>query len=58
MSDSLAHFLSGAGGGVAATAVTYPLLNLATRLQVQDKGHEHRSFKDLLGEDGIKGLYA
>jgi len=60
MSDSTVHFLSGAGGGVFATAITYPLQNLATRLQLKKDGSTNTFLvvKELLeSEKGIKSLY-
>ncbi|KAI9595671.1 mitochondrial carrier domain-containing protein [Syncephalis fuscata] len=35
MSDNVAHALAGAGGGMLAMAITYPLITLSTRAQVQ-----------------------
>ena len=37
MSENVAHALSGAGGGMLAMVVTYPLITLSTRAQVEVK---------------------
>jgi len=46
MSDNVAHALAGAGGGVISTVLTYPLITISSRLQVQ---------KDDAGKDAYKG---
>ena len=51
---------------MVATALTYPLLNIAVRLQVaevKEKDHQQHPtstswLQDLVGDQGIKGLYA
>ncbi|KAI8868425.1 mitochondrial carrier [Ramicandelaber brevisporus] len=35
MSDNVAHALAGAGGGIISMALTYPLITISSRLQVQ-----------------------
>lgn len=44
MADNLAHALSGAGGGMLAMVVTYPLITLSTRAQVEVRKVCRRSF--------------
>ncbi|KAI9735260.1 MAG: hypothetical protein M1834_001850 [Cirrosporium novae-zelandiae] len=60
-SDNVAHALAGAGGGLLAMALTYPLITLSTRAQVESK-KAHSSTLDaarrIVQREGINGLYA
>ncbi|KAI8391580.1 mitochondrial carrier domain-containing protein [Radiomyces spectabilis] len=65
MSDNVAHALSGAGGGVIAMAVTYPLLAISSRLQVQKDNTEGQAYKNTIDAfikvvkaEGLTGLYS
>ncbi|KAL1928953.1 hypothetical protein VTP01DRAFT_2012 [Rhizomucor pusillus] len=65
MSDNVAHALSGAGGGIVSMVLTYPLVSVSSRLQVQknDKGSDAYkntmdAFVKILAKEGPKGLYA
>ncbi|KAI9840776.1 MAG: hypothetical protein M1837_001306 [Sclerophora amabilis] len=60
-SDNIAHALAGAGGGLASMALTYPLITLSTRAQVESK-RAHSSVIDairrIIQREGAAGLYA
>lgn len=59
-SRALLHGVSGVLGGCAAMGVTYPLLTVTTRQQVnteEDVGSIKLIFK-ILQEEGIQGLYS
>jgi len=60
-SDNVSHALAGAGGGLLSMAMTYPLITLSTRAQVESK-RAHSSTLDavrrILDREGIRGLYA
>ncbi|CAO3646290.1 unnamed protein product [Cunninghamella blakesleeana] len=65
MSDNVAHALSGAGGGIVAMSLTYPLVSISSRLQVQRSGDGKAEYKNtadaffkILAKEGPKGLYA
>ncbi|MCJ1285341.1 hypothetical protein MMC26_004681 [Xylographa opegraphella] len=59
--DNIAHALSGAGGGLLAMTLTYPLITLSTRAQVESK-RAHSSTYDavrrIVQREGVSGLYA
>lgn len=60
-SDNVAHALSGAGGGLLAMALTYPLVTLSTRSQVESKkAHTNvlQAAKRIVEREGIAGLYS
>lgn len=60
-SDNVAHALSGAGGGLLSMAVTYPLITLSTRAQVESqKAHTNalEAARSIVAREGIRGLYA
>ncbi|KFZ19849.1 hypothetical protein V501_00466 [Pseudogymnoascus sp. VKM F-4519 (FW-2642)] len=60
-SDNVAHALSGAGGGLLSMALTYPLITLSTRAQVESTRKRTtflESTRALLARDGPSGLYA
>ncbi|GJN88130.1 hypothetical protein Rhopal_001086-T1 [Rhodotorula paludigena] len=60
LSDSAVHAVAGAAGGCIAMAVTYPLVNLSTRSQVEAKS-KHESTRaavlKVIQRDGVAGLY-
>ncbi|ORX45084.1 mitochondrial carrier [Hesseltinella vesiculosa] len=65
MSDNVAHALSGAGGGIVSMALTYPLVSISSRLQVQRNGDGKEQYQNaadaffkILAKEGPKGLYA
>ncbi|KPV77129.1 uncharacterized protein RHOBADRAFT_49409 [Rhodotorula graminis WP1] len=60
VSDSAVHAISGAAGGCIAMAVTYPLVNLSTRSQVEAKTKRESTRSAVLKviqRDGVAGLY-
>ncbi|KAI9310783.1 mitochondrial carrier domain-containing protein [Dichotomocladium elegans] len=65
MSDNVAHALSGAGGGIVSMALTYPLVSISSRLQVQKNDKSQDAYKNtadaffkILAKEGPKGLYS
>ncbi|KAG0170222.1 hypothetical protein DFQ28_005061 [Apophysomyces sp. BC1034] len=65
MSDNVAHALSGAGGGIVSMALTYPLVSISSRLQVQKNDKSSDAYKNtadafvkILAKEGPKGLYS
>ncbi|KAL2135793.1 hypothetical protein VTI74DRAFT_6859 [Chaetomium olivicolor] len=59
--DNVAHALAGAGGGVLSMALTYPLITLSTRAQVESKRAETAFLKavhHIVAREGISGLYS
>ena len=60
-SDNVAHALAGAGGGLLSMALTYPLITLSTRAQVEKKKASTGTLsaaKRIVDREGITGLYA
>ncbi|RVX70410.1 hypothetical protein B0A52_05909 [Exophiala mesophila] len=60
-SDNIAHALAGAGGGLLAMTLTYPLITLSTRAQVESKRADTSTLaaiKHIINREGISGLYA
>ena len=60
-SDNVAHALAGAGGGLLSMALTYPLITLSTRAQVEKKKAATGTLaaaKRIVDREGIQGLYA
>ncbi|TVY38709.1 Peroxisomal membrane protein [Lachnellula subtilissima] len=60
-SDNVAHALSGAGGGILSMALTYPLITLSTRAQVESKRADSGfldAVKRIVQREGVNGLYA
>ncbi|GAA5898774.1 hypothetical protein JCM6882_003995 [Rhodosporidiobolus microsporus] len=60
ISDSGVHAVAGAAGGCIAMCITYPLVNLSTRSQVEAKSKRESTRSALLKvikRDGISGLY-
>ncbi|KAL8936134.1 MAG: hypothetical protein Q9211_004333 [Gyalolechia sp. 1 TL-2023] len=59
--DNIAHALAGAGGGLLSMTLTYPLITLSTRAQVESK-RAHSSTYDavrrIVQREGITGLYS
>ena len=60
-SDNIAHALAGAGGGLLAMTLTYPLITLSTRAQVESKRADTSTIeavKHIINREGLSGLYA
>ncbi|WPH04229.1 Hypothetical protein R9X50_00711800 [Acrodontium crateriforme] len=60
-SDNVAHALAGAGGGLLSMALTYPLITLSTRAQVEKNkinGGTLAAAKRIIDREGVVGLYA
>ena len=60
-SDNISHALAGAGGGLLAMALTYPLITLSTRAQVESKRAETSTLaaiRHIISREGVSGLYA
>ncbi|KAI8997510.1 mitochondrial carrier domain-containing protein [Pilobolus umbonatus] len=65
MSDNVAHAISGAGGGIVSMTLTYPLVSISSRLQVQKNDSSKDAYKNtmdafvkILAKEGPKGLYS
>ncbi|CAG8588500.1 3338_t:CDS:10 [Racocetra persica] len=65
MSDNVAHALSGAAGGIISMALTYPLITVSSRLQVQKDNKAVESYKGgrdaiikIIKREGFSGLYS
>ncbi|KAH6851289.1 mitochondrial carrier domain-containing protein [Chaetomium sp. MPI-CAGE-AT-0009] len=59
--DNVAHALAGAGGGVLSMALTYPLITLSTRAQVESKRAETAflaAVQNIIAREGVAGLYS
>ncbi|KAK5997017.1 Peroxisomal membrane protein PMP47B [Cladobotryum mycophilum] len=59
--DNVAHALAGAGGGILSMVLTYPLITLSTRAQVESKKAESKfidAVQKIIAREGIPGLYA
>ncbi|KAI1474149.1 hypothetical protein K445DRAFT_318811 [Daldinia sp. EC12] len=59
--DNVAHALAGAGGGILSMVLTYPLITLSTRAQVESKRAETAflaAVKQIVAREGVSGLYA
>ncbi|KAF1943344.1 mitochondrial carrier [Clathrospora elynae] len=60
-SDNVAHALAGAGGGLLSMALTYPLITLSTRAQVESKRAQLSTLnaaRRIIKREGVAGLYA
>jgi len=60
-SDNVAHALAGAGGGLFSMALTYPLITLSTRAQVESKRAQSSTLdaaRRIIKREGLVGLYA
>ncbi|KAK3834654.1 MAG: mitochondrial carrier domain-containing protein [Linnemannia elongata] len=65
MSDSTVHAIAGAGGGIISMALTYPLITISSRLQVQKNKESKDAYKSgldavkkIVAKEGISGLYS
>ncbi|KAI9158437.1 Peroxisomal membrane protein PMP47B [Paramyrothecium foliicola] len=59
--DNVAHALAGAGGGLLSMILTYPLITLSTRAQVESKKAESKfveAVQKIVAREGVAGLYA
>ncbi|MCJ1254373.1 hypothetical protein MMC24_002188 [Lignoscripta atroalba] len=59
--DNIAHALAGAGGGIMSMALTYPLITLSTRAQVESKRAQSSTYdaaRRIVQREGLTGLYA
>ncbi|CAJ2508462.1 Uu.00g134880.m01.CDS01 [Anthostomella pinea] len=59
--DNVAHALAGAGGGILSMVLTYPLITLSTRAQVESKRAETgflAAVQRIVAREGVSGLYA
>lgn len=59
--DNVAHALAGAGGGLLSMVLTYPLITLSTRAQVESKKAESKfidAVQRIVAREGISGLYS
>ncbi|POS71752.1 peroxisomal membrane protein Pmp47 [Diaporthe helianthi] len=59
--DNVAHALAGAGGGILSMVLTYPLITLSTRAQVESKRADStflKAVRQITAREGISGLYA
>ncbi|KAI0162625.1 hypothetical protein LQW54_005778 [Pestalotiopsis sp. IQ-011] len=59
--DNVAHALAGAGGGVLSMILTYPLITLSTRAQVESTRGETAfltAVRRIIAREGVSGLYA
>ncbi|KAI0484615.1 mitochondrial carrier [Xylariaceae sp. FL0804] len=59
--DNVAHALAGAGGGILSMILTYPLVTLSTRAQVESKRAETAflaAVQRIIAREGFSGLYA
>ncbi|KAL8762332.1 MAG: hypothetical protein Q9184_001639 [Pyrenodesmia sp. 2 TL-2023] len=60
-SDNVLHALSGAGGGLLSMTLTYPLITLSTRAQVESKRAQSSTYdavRRIVQREGITGLYS
>ncbi|EHK49066.1 uncharacterized protein TrAtP1_000343 [Trichoderma atroviride] len=59
--DNVAHALAGAGGGILSMILTYPLITLSTRAQVESRKAESKfveAVQKIIAREGVSGLYA
>lgn len=59
--DNVAHALAGAGGGILSMVLTYPLITLSTRAQVESRRAETAfltAVRRIVAQEGVAGLYA
>jgi adenine nucleotide transporter 17 len=59
--DNVAHAIAGAGGGVLSMVLTYPLITLSTRAQVESKRSQTAfltTVQQIIAREGVSGLYA
>ncbi|KAI3635792.1 hypothetical protein MIR68_006430 [Amoeboaphelidium protococcarum] len=71
MNDNVIHAIAGAGGGIISMALTYPLITVGTRLQIQqnkktggqsDANQQYKglvdAFQKIVKYEGVAGLYS
>jgi adenine nucleotide transporter 17 len=59
--DNVAHALAGAGGGILSMILTYPLITLSTRAQVESRRASSAfsaAVQNIVAREGVAGLYA
>ena len=59
--DNVAHAIAGAGGGILSTVLTYPLITLSTRAQVESRRADSsflKAVEGIVAREGVSGLYA
>lgn len=59
--DNVAHALAGAGGGILSMVLTYPLVTLSTRAQVESSRGSSSFLKAvnaIIAREGVSGLYS
>lgn len=59
--DNVAHAVAGAGGGILSTVLTYPLITLSTRAQVESRRTDSsfiKAIEGIVAREGVSGLYA
>ncbi|KAL8971073.1 MAG: hypothetical protein Q9183_001221 [Haloplaca sp. 2 TL-2023] len=59
--DNIAHALAGAGGGLLSMTLTYPLITLSTRAQVESnkaKSSTYDAARRIIQREGVTGLYS
>ncbi|KAF7559882.1 hypothetical protein G7046_g4266 [Stylonectria norvegica] len=61
LNDNVAHALAGAGGGLLSMVLTYPLITLSTRAQVESKKADSKfveAVQKIVAREGVSGLYS
>lgn len=59
--DNVTHALAGAGGGILSMVLTYPLITLSTRAQVESKKADSKfsdAVQKIIAREGVAGLYS
>ncbi|KAL8691279.1 MAG: hypothetical protein Q9218_003458 [Villophora microphyllina] len=59
--DNIAHALAGAGGGLLSMTLTYPLITLSTRAQVESKRAQSSTYdaaQRIVQREGLSGLFS
>ncbi|KAM3535033.1 hypothetical protein MY4038_001763 [Beauveria bassiana] len=59
--DNVTHALAGAGGGILSMILTYPLITLSTRAQVESKKADSKfsdAVQKIIAREGVAGLYS
>ncbi|KAL8637233.1 MAG: hypothetical protein Q9228_005473 [Teloschistes exilis] len=59
--DNIAHALAGAGGGLLSMTLTYPLVTLSTRAQVESKRAQSSTYdaaRRIVQREGLGGLFS
>ncbi|KAL9579886.1 MAG: hypothetical protein Q9212_004835, partial [Teloschistes hypoglaucus] len=59
--DNIAHALAGAGGGLLSMTLTYPLVTLSTRAQVESKRAQSSTYdaaRRIVQREGLSGLFS